>query len=104
VSDLPLACQLSDPELRAHRSGLLATVRGLVISASWQPNGLTLEVPPSARPVLMELIAAERACCPFLQLDLQVGAGAAPTRLTITGPAGTRPFLETLGLVQPSAG
>ena len=104
MSDLPLACQLSDPDFRAHRSGLLATVRGLVTSASWQQDGLTLEVPPSARPVLTELIAVERACCPFLQFDLQVGGGAAPTRLTITGPVGTRRFLETLGLVEPSVG
>ena len=97
-----MACQLTDAEFRNRRNGLLRAVRGMVISAAWQPNGLILEFPGSivALRTLLELIAAERTCCPFLRFDLQTGPGDGPTRLTISGPAGSREFLETLGLAE----
>lgn len=99
----PLACQLTDLEFRARRDGLLAVVRGLVVSARWQPNGLALEFPPSAAlGPLFELVAAERTCCPFLQFRLEAGPADAPTRVTITGPPGSRALLEALRLAPPS--
>ncbi len=102
MGDEPIACRLTDTEFRARRDGLLAAVRGVVASAVWQPNGLALEFPPSAAVLgqLLELVAAERTCCPFLQFQLETGPGDAPTRLTITGPPGSRAFLETLGLAE----
>jgi len=106
MTNVPLACQLTDLEFRARRDGLLAVVRGMVVSARWQPNGLALEFPPSTRALepLLELVAAERTCCPFLHFQLEAGPADAPTRLTITGPPGSRAFLETLRLAPPSEG
>jgi hypothetical protein len=106
MTNVPLTCQLTDLEFRARRDGLLAVVRGMVVSARWQPNGLALEFPPSASALgpLFELVAAERTCCPFLRFQLWTGPGDTPTRLTITGPPGSRAFLETLGLAEPSEG
>lgn len=103
MADLPIACRLTDAELRARRDGLLATLRRAATAAEWMPEGLALEFRCSdtiLREVL-DLIAAERACCPFLKFRLQTGPGTAPTRLTITGPAGSRAFLESLGLAEP---
>jgi hypothetical protein len=104
MSDVPLACQLTDLEFRARRDGLLAAVRDMVVTAAWQPEGLALEFAPStsAPGPLLELVAAERTCCPFLQFRLEAGPGDTPTRLTITGPPGSRTFLETLRLASPS--
>ena len=103
MTALPIACRLTDAELRVRREGLLGAVRELVLTATWQPEGLVLEFPPSSAALspLLELIAAERVCCPFLQFHLQTGPGETPTRLTITGPPGSRAFLETLGLAEP---
>jgi hypothetical protein len=100
MSEEPIACQLTDSEFRARRDGLLAAVRDIVVTATWQREGLALEVPPSlhALGLLLGLIAAERTCCPFLQFRLDAGPADAPTRLTITGPPGSRAFLETLRL------
>ena len=39
-------------------------------------------------------VANERKCCPFLDFDIAVAAAAGPTWLRITGPAGTRAFLD----------
>lgn len=102
MSDLPTACQLTDAEFRARRAGLLSEVRALVRSPTWGPDDLTLEFAADAAlgPVL-ELVAAERVCCPFLQFRLTTGPGELPTRLTIIGPPGSRPFLETLCLAEP---
>lgn len=104
MTDGPIACQLTDREFRARRDGLLAAVRDMVVATRWQPNGLALEFSPSASALapLLELVAAERTCCPFLQFLLATGPADAPTRLTITGPPGSRAFLETLRLVPPS--
>jgi len=106
VTEPAIACQLTDNEFRARRDGLLAAVRESVVSATWQRDGLALQVPPSphALGLLLELIAAERTCCPFLQFRLETGPTDAPTRLTITGPPGSRTFLETLRLAPPSEG
>lgn len=103
MTDLPIACRLTDAEFRVRRDGLLAAVRAFVISATWQPEGLVLALAPSTAALgpLLDLIAAERTCCPFLEFHLQAGPGEAPTRLTISGPPGSRTFLETLGLAEP---
>ena len=106
MTEQAIACQLTDNEFRARRAGLLAAVRDIVVTVTWQGDGLTLEIPPSTRALgtLLELIGAERACCPFLQFRLEAGPADAPTRLTITGPPGSRVFLETLRLAPSSEG
>ena len=49
---------------------------------------------------LATLIEAERECCPFLSFQLDVEPDRGPVYLELTGPEGTREFLEAeLGLV-----
>jgi hypothetical protein len=102
----PLACQLTDAVFRARRDGLLAQVRRTVMAAAWQAEGLTLELrsTPDALRDTLDLIAAERQCCPFLRFVLTTGPETSATQLAITGPPGTRGFLKTLGLAEPSGG
>lgn len=45
---------------------------------------------------IVTTINAERKCCPFLQFDLRVPAGGGDFVLTMTGPDGTRTFLDAL--------
>jgi hypothetical protein len=99
VTDEPLACKLTDAELRARREGLLATARRLVTQASWRGDGLVLDLAPTpeTRTVVLELVKVEGECCPFLRFDLSSGPDGMSTQLAIMGPPGTRAFLESLG-------
>lgn len=91
----PVACQLTDAELRGRRDSLLATMRAMARSARRNADELTMpfESDASLGPVL-DFVAAERTCCPFLTVRLETGPRDQPTRLTIAGPPGTRSFLE----------
>jgi len=42
------------------------------------------------------MIDAERRCCPFLRFQVVAEAGNGPVWLEVTGPVGTRQFLERL--------
>ena len=97
----PVACRLTDAAFRARRDGLLAQVRRAVTAAAWRPDGLMIELrsSPDVLRDTLDLIAAERQCCPFLRFVLTTGPDATATELSITGPPGTRAILETLELV-----
>ncbi len=99
MSDIPLACALSDPELQRRKSGLLASVRQRAERATAQPNGLELTFgdDESLLADLLELIRLEAQCCPFLRFELRVGPRPEPHRLVVTGPPGTTDFLDGLG-------
>ena len=43
---------------------------------------------------IAEFIAKERLCCPFLTFTLQVAPANEPLALTLSGPSGTREFLQ----------
>ena len=45
---------------------------------------------------LATVIDAERRCCPFLRFHVIAEASTGPVWLEVTGPAGTREFLERL--------
>jgi hypothetical protein len=47
-------------------------------------------------PDIASMIDAERQCCQFLQFDLRLEPDEGPVWLTITGPEGTREFLNAL--------
>lgn len=48
-----------------------------------------------SRASIEAFVDAERRCCSFLQIDVSYGAGLGPIWLTLTGPRGTRQFIET---------
>lgn len=43
-------------------------------------------------------VANERRCCPFLEFEIAAAAADGPVWLRITGPAGTRAFLDAEGI------
>ena len=96
----PIACRLTDAELRARREGLLARARASVIASAWAEDGLTLEFDTALATLatVLEVVQVERQCCPFLRFQLDAGPDGHPLTLVITGPPGTRAFLESLGL------
>lgn len=101
MTDLPLACSLSDPELRARRDGVLADLRRAALECRRLPDGLALRfgAEPGQVARLAEVIELERQCCRFLRLELVVMPADGPIWLRLTGPAGTPDFLGAeLGL------
>jgi len=107
----PIACTLTEAELRAGRDELLPGVVASATARRELPDGLRLELAPSSEQLrrVASLIDRERQCCRFLTFRLEVGAEGAPFVLDVTGPPGTREFLATVArdagsLDRPAAG
>jgi hypothetical protein len=96
VAELPVACSLTEPELASRRAGVLADVRRSRREARWLPDGVALRFDAGAESLAMlaTFIDLERQCCAFLGFRLTIEAGGGPVWLTLTGPPGTRAFLE----------
>jgi hypothetical protein len=96
VAELPVACTLTEPELAARRAGVLGDVRRSALEARWVADGVQLRF--AAEPATLSLLATfvdlERRCCAFLRFQLTVEPGGGPVWLTLTGPPGTREFLQ----------
>lgn len=104
MTGIPIACELSTPELAARKAGLLASVRRRATAFEQLPDGvrLTLADTADALAEVLELIRLESACCRFLRFDLAVGPADASITLTLTGPPGTGDFLASLGWGNPT--
>lgn len=84
--DVPLACSLTEAELRERgdeNTALFASVR----EVRELPDGFRFAFPPDADgiPSLMRFITAERACCPFFTFELQFAAPHQAIWLAVRG-------------------
>ena len=93
---LPIACTLTEDGLRARKAGLLADVMGLARSTVPLETGFRLEFRADDLPHVTAMIDAERQCCRFLRFVLTVEPDLGAVALELTGPPGTREFLDTL--------
>ena len=98
MSDLPIACSLSTPELREREATVLAKIRARVREVQDLDSGYALRFAPEDAVLadLGTLIELERQCCPFLRFDLKMLPANGPVWLELTGPEGTREFLRTI--------
>jgi len=101
---LPVACSLSGPELARRRSELAGDIFGNTLRVEELENGYEFGFPGSAEwtEKLVGMINTERACCRFLTFDLRFEPDGGPVSLRVTGPEGTKAFVET-GLIAPPA-
>ncbi len=58
------------------------------------PGGYRFRFPASSFDALTRFISNERRCCPFLSFELSVEPADAGLSLKLTGPEGTREFLD----------
>jgi hypothetical protein len=95
--DIPIACSLSDPELREREATVLAAFGGHIRGVEARSDGYVIELEPTDEAIATAtaLIVAERRCCPFLRFDLTVDAPGKRAQLALSGPPGTREFLAT---------
>ena len=98
MTDLPVACTLTEPESRRRRDRLRDRVVGRVHERRSLADGYAFRFATDdlALADLLEMIRLERQCCAFLRFRLTVEPGAGPVWLELTGPAGTKEFLESV--------
>lgn len=96
--EIPVACCLSDEELRSREATLLAQFRSSLIGADELSGGYVFRVPGDKKSLALvaDLILAERECCPFLKFELTAEPQMGPLALRVTGPNGTKEFLRTI--------
>ncbi len=93
---LPVACSLMDSELQERRRNVLQKVRSAVSEVKETANGFIYRFPSDGAWVkeLADLVELEHQCCPFLKFSITVEAGDSPVWLEISGPEGTKEFLN----------
>ena len=84
--------------MRERQASLIPALveRAVAIVPFGEGYQLQFESNPEALRLIAEVIAAESSCCPFLKFDLSVPPAQADVTLTVSGPPGTRAFLDAL--------
>ena len=97
MTHLPIVCTLGSAERRHRREGVLRELFAQVAESQPLENGYAFRFVPKEGLVaeIARMIELESGCCAFLSFDLRVIAGGGPVWLTLTGPPGTKEFLET---------
>ena len=98
MEDLPIGCTLTDDALRARKSGLLAQIATLATKRAKLTADYRLEFPATSEALtrITAMIDAERQCCRCLRFTLTVESNLGAIALELSGPEGTREFLEAL--------
>ena len=93
---LPIACSLTDSQLQERRNNVLHKVRSAVLEVKEMENGYAYFLPSDGDwfTELANLVNLERQCCPFLRISVTVEPNGGPLCLELSGPEGTKEFLE----------
>jgi hypothetical protein len=83
----PVACMLTEAELRERRRTILDSVRRMALDITPLLDGYAYRFEPGSEVLsqLARLVDLERQCCAFLTFRIIVEAGK-PISLEITGP------------------
>lgn len=97
-TNLPVACSLTGLELQERRRQVLRRVGEAVLEVKDLGDGYAYRFPTDEIWIteLANLITFERQCCPFLKFNVRIEPGAGPIWLELTGPEGTKDFLNSL--------
>jgi hypothetical protein len=98
MTDLPIACSLTAPELQKRSNTILRRVRALALKVDEMEAGFAYSF-ASDEALLADLctmIQLEHRCCPFLRFSLIVEPGNGPITLELTGLQGTKEFLKSI--------
>ncbi|HWZ33793.1 MAG TPA: hypothetical protein VNX18_20780 [Bryobacteraceae bacterium] len=86
--ELPIACTLTESEMRERRQAMLNSLRGTALDVTSLPLGYAYRFEPTSEALahLSHLVDLERQCCPFLTFKIVVEAGNQSICLEVTGP------------------
>lgn len=96
--DMPVACRLSDAELRNREATLVAQLKSLLIETEELADGYAFTLPGDEKcfAAAADLIMAERECCPFLTFELIAQPNLGPVIVRATGPGAAKEFLKSI--------
>jgi hypothetical protein len=89
-----LVCKLTSREFQERRNTVIRELSDVVLNRETLPDGLrfTFSSRDEILDKLIDFVKSERLCCDFLSFRLSVTDDVAS--LELTGPIGTRQFLE----------
>jgi hypothetical protein len=96
---MTIACSLSAADHRQRLADLDALARDALLAREPIEGGARLTFAATARERVEAFVAAESACCPFLDLKLR-GAGDRMV-LDVTGPDAAAPIVAELFVLVP---
>lgn len=98
MSAQPVACTLTADQRRCDAHNLIPGLAAKAATREWTPNGLRLSFAAEATTLesIASVIERERQCCAFLTFQLVVPEASGDFVLELSGPPGTREFLEEL--------
>ena len=97
VNDLPIACTLTAAELKERRDGVLPGLLGRALERHPVANGYRWVLSAADDlSAVVSVIETERRCCRFLRFVVAAEADGGPISLEVSGPPGTREFLDQL--------
>ena len=98
MRELPIVCSLDAAAREARRANLLSGLGARAARRDPIDEGYRFEFGAAASVLgaIAAAIEAERHCCRFLRFTVLVEEDGGPIRLDVTGPAGTRAFLDAL--------
>ncbi len=104
MEPLPVACTLSAEALAERKATTLELLIEDVQEIQPFKSGyrFRFDVSDQILASILELITKERKCCQFMGFELQVHAAEGPIWLTISGPEGTKDFLESVLNIEAS--
>ena len=93
--ELPIACTLTEAEMRERRRTILDRLRHQALAVTPLPLGSIYRFEPTSELLarLAQLVELERQCCPFLTFKITVPSDNQPISLEITGPPEARPLI-----------
>ncbi len=95
--DTPIACTLSEAELRERESTILHSIRQSVLEVIRTADGYEYRFKPTSEILISvtQLVDLERQCCAFLTFRIVVEPQR-PIRLEIAGPPEARAIIDSL--------
>jgi hypothetical protein len=91
-----LACKLTTPELQLRKKTVIATLKSKVLERKETKKGIRYKFDDSDEmmDLLTSFIKTERLCCEFFIFTLSVGNEKGAIWLELSGPEGTKDFIE----------
>jgi hypothetical protein len=92
-----IACKLTTPELQKRKRTVIAELKKHVVNRNEIVDGVRYSFKDSDDIIflLTDFIKTERLCCPFFVFNLVVGQDEGLITLQLSGPQGTKEFIET---------
>ena len=91
-----VSCKLTTPELQQRKKTVIGELKNLVLERRETANGVLYKFEGSDQNIdlLTGFIKTERLCCSFFTFNLTVGNEESFVWLELSGPEGSREFIE----------